>query len=73
AFIGTPEYQQHKDKRFRAGDHPIIAENEAFLLTRPAVRKEYKVAFEATQTLYYKNQPGFDEMLSRIQEWVERL
>ena len=73
AFIGTPEYQQHKEKRFRTGDQPIIAENEAFLLTHPAVRKEYKAAFEATQTLYYKNQPGFDEMLNRIQEWVERL
>lgn len=51
----------------------MFDENEAFLLTNLAVRKEYKAAFAATQTLYYKNQPGFDEMLNRIQEWVNRL
>jgi len=34
-FIGTDAYKAHKAKRFRAGDNPNIAENEAFVLSDP--------------------------------------
>jgi len=73
AFIGTPEYRAHKEKRFRAGDNPLIAENEAFLLHNPSVRKEYEDAFQDTKTLYYKAQPGFDEIMAKIREQADRL
>lgn len=73
AFIGTPEYKLHKAKRFRAADHPVIAENEAFMLSDTAVRKKYDKAFQKTVTLYYKAQPGFREILKTIQDYVDRL
>jgi len=73
AFIGTPEYQAHKEKRFRSGDNPVIADNEAFLLTNPSIRKEYDGAFQKTNTLYYKTQPSFDEIMDKIREQADRL
>jgi hypothetical protein len=36
AFIGTAEYHAHKRKRFRGGDNPNIAQNQAFVPTDPA-------------------------------------
>ena len=33
AFVGTEAYRAHKAKRFRQGDNPNIAENQAFLLS----------------------------------------
>ena len=73
AFIGTPEYQAHKEKRFRAGDNPVITDNEAFLLHNPSVRREYEEALQTTKTLYYKTQPSFDEIMDKIREQTDRL
>lgn len=73
AFIGTPEYIAHKEKRFRSADNPVIVENEAFLLNDPATRKKYKEAFVATNALYYKSQPDFDEILLKIRKYVMML
>lgn len=73
-FVGTPAYQNHKKHRFRQNDHPIIAENEAFLLNDPAVRGEYEQVYrEKTFGLYYGQQPSFDEIMSRIAEWAGKL
>jgi hypothetical protein len=52
AFIGTPEYEAHKARRFRQGDELDISKNEAFLLTNPETRAAYKNAYEATSSLY---------------------
>lgn len=65
-FIGTDAYFAHKEKRFRTGDDPNIAANEAFLLSDPAIYKTYKQAYEATGALYYKGRPGFDEIIVAI-------
>lgn len=73
AFIGTPEYQAHKQKRFRTGDNPVIKENEAFRLSDPTTRQEYEKAYTATRALYYKAQPAFDEILKRLREYAGRL
>ncbi|MDE1902171.1 MAG: nucleotidyl transferase AbiEii/AbiGii toxin family protein, partial [Alphaproteobacteria bacterium] len=59
SFIGTPEYAAHKKKRFRSGDDPVIAENEAFLLNDHSTRSEYAKAYEAGRDLYYAGQPEF--------------
>ena len=45
AFIGTDAYKAHKAKRFREGDNPNIAENQAFILTDPETRRAYAKAF----------------------------
>lgn len=72
-FIGTPAYHDHKQKRFRTGDNPRIAKNEAFLLTVPDVRRLYQQAFTQTAALYYQEQPTFDEILQAIADVVETL
>lgn len=72
-FLGTPEYQAHKEKRFRSRDNPVIADNEAFLLHNPSIRKEYEKAFQNTKALYYKTQPGFEQIMNKIREQANRL
>ncbi|MCK5373990.1 MAG: nucleotidyl transferase AbiEii/AbiGii toxin family protein [Alphaproteobacteria bacterium] len=72
-FIGSVEYRVHKEKRFRSGDNLIIAENEAFLLSDTTTYQEYERAYQKTHTLYYEEQPEFKEVISRIQNYMDRL
>lgn len=73
-FIGTPEYNAHKAIRFPAADREtLIAENQAFRLEDPAVRKLYGGEYAKTATLYYKGQPLFEDLLARIGENLGRL
>lgn len=65
-FIGTDDYAAHKKKRFRTGDNPVLAENEAFLLSDPEVRESYARAFDRSQALFYRSQPHFDEILESL-------
>jgi len=73
AFIGTVAYHDHKQKRFRTGDNPRIAENEAFLLSVPETRRIYAHAYEESAALYYQEQPTFDKILQAIADVVETL
>ncbi|MFN8343466.1 MAG: nucleotidyl transferase AbiEii/AbiGii toxin family protein [Spirosomataceae bacterium] len=73
-FIGTPAYHAHKNERFPAQDKEIpITENEAFLLSDPALRALFRKRYEETASLYYKGQPDFDSLLNKILASVERL
>lgn len=72
-FIGTDEYKAHKARRFRAGDNPNIAENEAFILSDAETRKVYSKAFEESASLYYGGKPTFEQILKTIGEWAGRL
>jgi len=72
-FIGTTAYYDHKQKRFRSADNPIIAENEAFLLSTPETRRLYAQAYVETAALYYQEQPTFDKILQAIVDVVEAL
>lgn len=73
-FIGTEEYLEHKKERFPKVDFDIpIAENEVFLLNNPELRNRFIQRYKATATLYYKGQPDFEEMLTEISKWVEKL
>ncbi len=67
SFIGTPNYQAHKQKRFRSADNQTIARNEAFLLSDGGTRSEYEKAYRTSSPLFYKDQPDFGEILNRIQ------
>ena len=70
AFIGTKEYQKHKEARFP----PIpITDNEAFLLKNLELRERFIERYKKTAKLYYKGQPDFDELLVEIGKWVEKL
>jgi len=73
-FIGTEEYHIHKKKRFPSVDFEIpIAKNEAFLLTNAEVRADLQARYNTTKALYYKGQPDFDELLTRISQHVNNL
>ena len=72
-FIGTPDYLAHKKKRFRTGDDPMIAKNEAFLLSDKKTQEQYAEAYRQTPRLYYAGQPPFNGILKRIQEWAAKL
>jgi Nucleotidyl transferase AbiEii toxin, Type IV TA system len=72
-FIGTDDYKAHKDRRFRSLDNKNIAKNEAFLLRDPETRKTYAETYAKTSALYYGSKPTFDQILGRIDEWIDRL
>ena len=73
-FIGSPEYNAHKQARFPAKDLEIpLQENEAFLLSDPELRDRYRKRYESTASLYYKGQPDFGEVLGVIKFWLEKL
>lgn len=74
AFIGTEEYQKHKEARFPPKDCEIpIADNEAFLLKNPELRERFIERYKKTAKLYYKGQPEFNILLTEINKWVEKL
>lgn len=73
AFIGSDAYKAHKEKRFRSGDNPVIAENQAFILSDPATRRLYNEAYIASTALYYGEKPSFDGVLNEISAWAGRL
>ena len=72
-FIGTPKYQEWKEHRFRTGDNPNIAENEAFLLSDSATREQYTLTYQKTASLYFNEQIPFETILGKIQEQSEKL
>jgi len=74
AFIGTKEYNDHKNIRFPKADLAMpIFQNEAFLLNDHALREQFKKRYVATANLYYKGQPPFAELLARIKENIDKL
>ncbi len=73
AFIGTEAYKAHKTKRFRGGDNPHIAQNQAFILADPDTLKAYANAFAESSALYYGDKPTFDQVLKEIGTWIDRM
>jgi len=73
AFVGTNAYRAHKAKRFRKADDPNITRNPAFVLDDPKVIVDLADAYAASRTLYYRDQPPFETMLSEIAAWASRL
>jgi hypothetical protein len=73
-FIGSEAYHTHKKDRFPPKDYDIaITNNEAFLLQNPELRERFKLRYSKTAALYYSGQPDFDDMLSEIGLWVDKL
>lgn len=73
AFVGTDAYKAHKAKRFPRADNQNIAQNEAFVLSDPQTRKAYAKAYADTSALYYGDPPTFDQILTEIAAWSDRL
>jgi nucleotidyltransferase AbiEii toxin of type IV toxin-antitoxin system len=73
SFIGTDAYRKHKAKRFRQGDNPDIAKNEAFILSVLEIRNLYDQAYTASSALYYGDRPSFEQIMAGISAWSDRL
>jgi hypothetical protein len=74
AFLGTPEYLAHKEERFPKPDLAIpVNKNEAFLLNDEPLRASYKKRYADTVALYYAGQPDFDQLLTRIHQYIDKL
>jgi hypothetical protein len=74
SFIGTSEYEAHKQKRFPKADLQVpLSQNEAFLLSDPLIRADFTNRYEATKKLYYQGQPGIEEVLGRINQYLKHL
>lgn len=73
-FIGSPEYEAHKETRFPEKDLAIpIAKNQAFLLEDKKLRERFDQRYQLTKSLYYQGQPSFDELLAAIAKWLPKL
>jgi hypothetical protein len=72
-FIGTEAYKAHKQARFRQGDNQNIAQNEAFILSDAKTRTRYAQAYENSSALYYADKPTFEQILSEIKRWAQKL
>lgn len=66
AFLGTDQYQAHKNKRFPKADNQILAENQAFLLSDDETYKLFESAYKESASLYYQDQPNFRDIRQRI-------
>lgn len=66
-FIGTEQYNNHKTARFPTKDLEVdIKENQAFILSNKKTREIYQKSYEGTASLYYQEQPTFDDVLEKI-------
>jgi Nucleotidyl transferase AbiEii toxin, Type IV TA system len=72
-FIGTDDYDAHKQARFRQGDNQNIAQNEAFILSDPKVRAQYAKAYDDSRALYFAEKPTFEEIMAEIGKWIGKL
>lgn len=67
-FIATQEYQDHKQYWFSDIDLDVpLEKKEAFLLSDPVIKEDFRSRYTGTEGLYYRGQPDFDEMLLAIQ------
>lgn len=73
SFIGSDAYVAHKEARFPTADKKMLERNEAFLLSDSATRSRFEMAYQATQALYYREQPPFVDLLERIATNFHRL
>ena len=73
-FIGTKDYQAHKEKRFPKDDLAVpLSKNEAFLLSDSEIRDLYKREYEKRRGLYYRGQPRFEDILRIIRDNLDRM
>jgi len=72
-FIGTDNYHQHKQLRFRGQHEIIIKNNPAFTMENTETKNLYSAEFKKKSAIYFGVQPTFDQILERIQGNIERL
>lgn len=74
AFIGTAEYNKHKEDRFPAEDQKVpLAEQEAFTLNDAQVREAFEKEYKKTAALYYEGQIPLKDILRKIADHLQNL
>lgn len=73
SFIGSNEYREHKELRFRGKDEILIKNNPAFTMKNEAIKQLYSDAFIKKSAIYFGKQPLFDEIIARIHGYIEKL
>lgn len=74
SFIGTQEYQTHKEKRFPAADKLVsLQSNQCFILDDPEIKASFIRRYKSTAGLYYNGQPNFEKLIKRIEEYLQSL
>jgi hypothetical protein len=71
-FIGTKEYLEHKNKRFKSMNQNV-AESGAFTIEDAGVRRQFDAEYAKTSSLYYRGQVPLDKIFARIQKDLARL
>ncbi|MCB0308285.1 MAG: nucleotidyl transferase AbiEii/AbiGii toxin family protein, partial [Bdellovibrionales bacterium] len=72
AFIGTHTYESYKKERFK-GDSTDLSRSEAFTLDNLAERSLFEKEYIRTSSLYYRGQPAFSDILTRIHDVLPTL
>jgi hypothetical protein len=72
-FMKTPEYQERKQQRFRSADELVISKNPAFTLSNPEQRELFAREYKKSSALYYQGQPDFDQLLARIDKYLNAM
>ena len=74
SFIDTDAYKVHKKQRIKGSDASIpVAIHPALLLNDEVILSKMKDRYRATSKLYYKGQPPFEDLLKRIQCYLDIL
>ena len=72
-FLGSDEYEQHKQRRFRAKDEIKIKDNPAFTLHDPKIKALYCKEFKNKSALYFGEQIYFEAILARICKYIHQM
>lgn len=72
-FIGTTAYYEHKEKRFRPSDEKNLGKNDAFIFPKKEIKDMYEIKYKEKASLYYVEQPSFDNILERIWKYFDKL
>jgi hypothetical protein len=73
-FIGTTEYLAHKKARIKGADKETpLHQHPALLLNDQVIRASFKNRYQSTSKLYYNGQPDFEDIISRIHNYITKL
>lgn len=71
-YVGTPEYESFKAKRF-GGNDTNIGNSDALKLTLPEDRAAFEAAYARSESLYFRGRPTLQEILDRMAQYMDRL
>lgn len=71
-FIGTKDYLEHKNFKFKNNEEKDLTKNDAFIIDSDVTKAEFEEAFKVTDSLYYNKRPGLKEILDRLSKYLDK-